>query len=533
MQHFMNRFRAHAFFAAGVAALGAFYACGSGSSGNSGGGGPQNEAGPDQTGSSSGSSSGSEASTADSSNGDGGTPACADLPGTIVYVLADDTQEPLLKVLGRQLRDDVNVTLAFLLTDSCTVSGSFVHGTRIPGGASLSYIPSTGENPAWTPADAPSTCSSAPVNGPLPALGISALSPASCAGLGAPPAGVGLLNGPVQAYAFVVPTAEFANQTAISAAEAYYAFGDGPNNPVTYNGSPEWNDPAQFFLRPPAASSLVSAALEVGLTPAEMTLAGPDGGATDARHLLSASSDVLGAIKSATSMQAIGLVEEAVYDANRNKGASALAFAASGQSYAFYPDSSASSLDKQNVRDGHYADWSSTLYATQVDTNGVPTNPAVKYVTDLVFGVPGATPPGGYTDSGVPIDGLADVVSAGLVPNCAMQVQRTGEGQPLSAYAPPYPCTCYFLSKVQGAQLPASCTTCKSPSDCGADGSLGCFYGYCEVPPVPATTGQPGCTVSDGTNAGILNACTSATYVQKTNVMVPTEADGGLLPLNP
>jgi hypothetical protein len=88
---------------------------------------------------------------------------------------------------------------------------------------------------------------------------------------------------------------------------------------------------------------------------------------------------------------------------------------------------------------------------------------------------------------------------------------------------------------VQGGQLPASCTKCTTSSDCDTDGALGCFYGYCETPPSAPTTGQPGCAVSDGTNDGILNACTSATYVQKTNLVIPEAdgGDGGLLPLNP
>ena len=526
----MKRFQAHLCFIAGLATVTAFYACGSTSNGNSGGP-PQTEAGPDQTSSSSGSSSGgSEAST--DGNEDAGPLECGELPGTIVYVLADDTQESLLKVLGRQLRDDADITLVFQLVPSCTLTATLLAGTPIAGNTSLFYIPSTKEDPSWKPSDPESTCPGSPVHGPLPNLGISALSPTSCPGLGFPPAGIGVLTGPTQAYTFVVPTAEFTSQKSISAAEAYYAFGDGANNPVTYDGAPEWNDPTQFFLRPATASSLVASALDTGLTPAEMTFAAADAGPADGRHLLAGSAAVVTAVKGATSMQAIGLLENPAFDANRNQGVDALAFAALGQTYAFYPDSTATSLDKQNVRDGHYANWSSTLYITQVDTSGVPTNAAVKYITDLVFGVPGAAPPSGYAEGGVPIDGLADVASVGLVPNCAMQVQRTAEGQPLSPFAPTYPCTCYFLSKVQGAQLPASCTTCKSPSDCDADGAIGCLYGYCETPPPQPTTGQPGCAVSDGTNAGILNACTSAAYEQKTNLVVP-ESDGGLLPLNP
>jgi hypothetical protein len=530
----MNHFQAHLCFFAGLAGAVAFYACGSSSNGNSGGPPPPTEAGLDHTSSSSSGSSsgGGEASTDSPVNVDAGPLACAELPGSVVYVLADDTQEPLLKVLGRQLRDDANIALAFQLVPSCTLTAALLSGRRIPGATSLFYIPSSSEDPSWKSSDAERTCIAAPSNGTPPDLGISALSPTSCTGLGIPPNGIGLLNGPVQAYTFVVPTAEFASQKSIEAAEAYYAFGDGANNPVTYNGAPEWKDPTQFFLRPAIESSLVASALEVALTPAQMTFSVGDGGPGDGRHLLATSAEVIAGVKGASSAQAIGLIEAAAYDANRNQGVDALAFGAFGQTYGFYPDSTATSFDKQNVRDGHYANWSSTLYIAQVDTNGVPTNSDVKYVTDLVFGVPGATPPSGYAEGGVPIDGLGDVASAGLVPNCAMQVQRSGEGQPLSPFAPAYPCICYFLSKVQGAQLPATCKTCKSFSDCDVDGSLGCLNGYCETPPSQPTTGQPGCAVSDGSNTGILNACTNAAYEQKSNLVVP-QSDGGLLPLNP
>jgi hypothetical protein len=217
-----------------------------------------------------------------------------------------------------------------------------------------------------------------------------------------------------------------------------------------------------------------------------------------------------------------------VYDANRGMGIDVLAFSTFNQQYAFYPDSTTSSFDKQNVRDGHYVDWSPTVYITAVDGSGVPTDPSVKYITDLVLGVPGAAAP----DGGAAIDGLGDVVKVGLTPNCAMQVQKTGDGKPLSPFSPTNPCTCYFLSKVPNGTVPASCTTCTTAGDC-ATGSLGCFNGYCETTPVGPTTGQAGCAPSDGTYAGIVNACTNATAVQKTNLVIPTSADGGLLPPNP
>ncbi|MBV9946978.1 MAG: hypothetical protein JOZ69_09030, partial [Myxococcales bacterium] len=66
------------------------------------------------------------------SDGDGGAapasdtngPAvpCGSLPGTLVYIESGDTQENLLKRLGRHLRDTADITLVFNLTGSCTLT---------------------------------------------------------------------------------------------------------------------------------------------------------------------------------------------------------------------------------------------------------------------------------------------------------------------------------------------------------------------------------------------------------------------------
>jgi hypothetical protein len=460
------------------------------------------------------------------------SPSCSSLPGSVIYIESGDTQEPLLKALGRKLRDEANVTAVFLLTGSCTLTPNTYMQTAIPASTQMLYIPSTAENPAWTTAMPENTCTvSAPVP---PNLGISALFPSSCgAQYATPPAGIGNFNGPIQAYTFIVPTAEFATQTAIWAEEAYYAIGDGANDPVTFNGAPEWNVPSQLFLRPATKSTLVATVRNIGLTTAQATLALADGGTSDGRNLVPSSSGVVTGVAASTSMQALGILGDEVYDANRSKGISVLAFKAFGQNHAYYPDSTTTSFDKQNIRDGHYTLWSPTVYIAPVDAAGAPRNPAVKYLTDLVLGNPNPTPPGGPADGGAAIDGIGAVVRAGLTPNCAMQVTRSGDGTPLSLYTPAAPCTCYFLSKVpNAAPLPASCTTCASAATCGA-GAIGCFNGYCEVPPAgPADAGTNCDTVDDGGSGSIENACTTATAIDKANVVIPA-ADGGLLPLNP
>jgi hypothetical protein len=445
------------------------------------------------------------------------TGPCSGLPGTVVYVESGDTQENLLKNLGRQLRDQANITLAFNLTGSCTLTNDIYTGAKMVPNGTLKYIPSTAENPSWDPSQAEATCTTDASGAPID-VAISALFVESC-GLGGPPAGSGLalIQGPIQAYTFVVPTAS--DQNAIWAEEAYYAFGFGNSNPLapTYN---PWNSESFMFIRPTTKSTLVATAKNIDVPPTKWK------GVQE-----SASGDVVNAVvHSATPEATIGILGAEVYDADRSMGLKTLAFQAFGQHGAYYPDSTASAFDKQNLRDGHYTLWSPTVYIAHVGDSGTtPTNPAVAYLTDLVLGNPTTNP----LDGGPAIDGLADVVKVGLIPQCAMKVTRSTDGGDLSSFAPPASCGCYYMSKIPGATgTPAGCTPCASTSDC-ADAGGTCQYGFCEPSAAEATNpGDAGNGCFSGTpttNADIVNACTSAPAVFK-NVVLPAE-DGGLEPL--
>jgi hypothetical protein len=402
---------------------------------------------------------------------DGGAP-CSSLPGAIVYIESGDTQEALLKRLGRQLRDTANITVVYWLTGSCMLTPNLYDGAPIAAGQVMNYIPSTAEDPSWTPANAANTCAiTAPT---APGLGISALYPASCQ-LGSPEAGsnLGLIDGPVQAYTFIVPPSQFASDgMAIYAEEAHAAFGAHKGaGLVTYGGTPEYNDPAQMFFRPTSKSTLVSTAFNIQLTAAVMAQ-----GAVQEP----ASSQVLSAVAAATSPNAIGILGDEVYDTQGRGHVNVLAFKAFGQSHAYFPDSTATAFDKQNIRDGHYSMWSPTVYITSVDSHGAPTDPAIKYIVDTVTGSASASPP----DGGTPIDGLADVTAVGLTPGCAMQVTRATpeDGTPISPAAAPPTCTCYFLSKIPGATgTPPGCSTCTGSADCAVAGQA-CVRGFCEGP---------------------------------------------------
>jgi hypothetical protein len=464
----------------------------------------------------------------DGSQGDAAPPAnpCSALPGRIVYIESGDTQENLLKNLGRHLRDSANITLAFTLTGSCTLTADAYAGSKIAANTTLLYVPSTAENAAWTPAQPEATCVTSADGAPID-VAISALFVQSC-NLGGPPAGSGLalLQGPIQAYTFVVPTSS--DQTAIWAEEAYYAFGFGAMNPLapTYN---PWNMEQLMFIRPATKSTLVATAKNIAVPPNKWK------GMT-----LNASSDVVNAVtnansSAATAEPAIGILGAEVYDANRGRGLKTLAFQAFGQSAAYYPDSTSTAFDKQNLRDGHYTLWSPTVYITKVDGNDVPIDPAVKYIMDLVLGNPGATVPDGLAPEGAaPIDGLADVVKVGLIPQCAMQVTRSEDGGDLSLYTPAEPCTCYYLSHIVGATgTPTSCMACAEDVDCG-DGAAACIHGYCEPNAaeerVPVPDGGAGCFGgTPTTHSEIINVCTAAQGIAK-DVVLPV-TDGGLRPI--
>ena len=69
---------------------------------------------------------------------------------------------------------------------------------------------------------------------------------------------------------------------------------------------------------------------------------------------------------------------------------------------------------------------------------------------------------------------------AGLVPLCAMNVTRDGDGSPLRvptpAEKPKQPCGCYFDALTSGSSSSKSGTT---PADCDPEHPT-CSYGYCE-----------------------------------------------------
>ena len=371
---------------------------------------------------------------------------CGGLPNP-VYMQVGDTQEALVKALGRRLRDSTTnpMTLVYLKASTCVNVEVFESFGMLQTNAQ--YVPSSAEDAAWTPSSPSPTCTIAAGGVPLDVANAATFI-SSCTA-GPAPAGVVRVSGPVQAYGFVVP--EASAETAITAEEAYFVYGFGDLGQAA-----PWDDEAFIFKRPTTASTLLTLMANVGVP-----------GDRARGTSFDRSGQLVSAMNASTNpAKTIGIVGVEVYDKNRAT-LNVLAFRAFDQRFAYFPDSTPTSFDKKNVRDGHYVPWSPTEWMYYENADHSPVNPRAKLVVDLIVG---ATP-AQRSD----VDALATVIAAGLVPRCAMSVTRGFDGGELSLYAPQEPCGCFFDSQVD--VVPASCVACV---DDGACGTGRCRHGFCE-----------------------------------------------------
>lgn len=371
--------------------------------------------------------------------------------GTLVYAQVGDTQSQLMKRLGRALRGNTAkpLTLIWRTSPSCVNIDQLFLQTPVPAGTVMQYVADATTDPAWTPTTPNLTCT-VPAAGVILDVANSALFNSACPNGVTTPAHVRALNGGTQAYVLAVP--EASTQTAITFEEAYFVFGFGAAGMVT-----PWVDEAQIYIRALTTSTLLAWA-------ANITVPGAKWKGQQQLGTMG-SSLVVSMLAGSTSPQtAIGILGAEVYDNERTR-LNVLAYRAKGQYAAYYPDSTATSRDKKNVRDGHYTVWSPTVWMDRV--NGTtPLNADARYVVDLLISAT-VTPAPNF-------DMLSMIAAVGLVPVCAMGVQRSFEGGPLSLFTPPQSCTCKFESLVDTT----TCATC-SPTQACTTGV--CRDGFCEV----------------------------------------------------
>lgn len=387
--------------------------------------------------------------------------SCLDLPNPVIGA-GGSASVPLLSRVGAALRSNPSpaVTVIYQSPGACFGITPYVDGTTITGTASYWDPPPAGSPPDTPPVQR--TCN-LPLTGITPDFGMLGTSGTLCEGVTEIPDGIGDFAGPVTSWSLIVPTSS--TQQVISGEAGYFIYGLGP---IEGQVAP-WTDPAHIWGRSATSAALIALALAIGVPPERM---GSFFSGANADHDVVTNGAMITRVveSGATAADAtLGFVSTEVADANRGRVRS-LAYQHYGQSCGYTPDSSTTSFDKRNVRDGHYFLWSAYHFYTPVDSAGVIADPETRRFVGYFTG----------TEPLPPELPLNEIIAAnGTIPECAMQVWRDSDLGPLYSYLPEAPCGCSYEALVTGA-APAGCTACDEASDCPSSAPV-CRAGYCEV----------------------------------------------------
>jgi ABC-type phosphate transport system substrate-binding protein len=336
---------------------------------------------------------------------------------------------------------------------TCTVAASCVSGV---GTGTI--------DPAGTIVPAPAACD-IPANTHLD-VALSDVFGTSCAGVSTLPATLKDTFGPVQAMSFVIPRSLPSFQQAITAEEAYFVFGFGGSAGMA---SP-WLDATATLTHQHIrnqGSGTQQMTGRAALIPGDYINQGKMKGTNEG-----GTSGVISKTSADTDPSAIGILGAADYDLHRD-ALRQLAFKATGQWFAYYADSTPTSFDKRNVRDGHYWIWGPVhMLAWMNGTNFA--RPNAKVFLDYISGATTLPPP--TTGTAPPITKV--LIQSHVIPTCAMHVQRSIEVGPLSKYTDIAPCDCYFEQVATGT---TACTSCSLADGTACPGGGVCRRGFCEA----------------------------------------------------
>lgn len=353
-------------------------------------------------------------------------PLCSTLPDPIV-VAGSSAVGPFIQAMGSVLSGQTSpTTLVYQKQGSCTGVNAVVLDTT-PTTLCASGACITGTATYYNAAGAALSCDLSPT-GTHVDVGLSDVWVDTCTG-SQPPAGVRDYSGadgtPVEAMLFVVPEAQ-TQQVAITAEEAYFVFGYGAAGLAA-----PWTNEMSLFVRNATSGTQQIIAHNIAV-PAGRWKGIDKGG----------SQQVADAVSGAQMFnQSLGILGADFYDLHRDT-LNALAYQSYHQKGAYYADSTATSFDKRNVRDGHYTQFGYLHLITHVDGASVPASSASKRFVDWITANTGAmgTP--------APFDITDITISAHLLPVCAMKVKRSSEGGALSPFVPTTDCSAHFEASV-------------------------------------------------------------------------------------
>jgi len=283
------------------------------------------------------------------------------------------------------------------------------------------------------------------------------------------PDGFGTWESAVQTMNIIVD--KDSSQTSISAPALYYllTFGAG----AAGRSVAPWTVPANVIVRPPTAFAhqLVAVAAANNSALQAYDDPGANGAGPGANGRLGFRGPNQDAVITEIDTRGlndpespIGYVSGSAADTTTARSKiKTLAFQAHGQECGYWPDSSASTLDKANVRTGKYELWTPGHFYARVGTNGLPSADVERFIKL-------------FTET-EDTEALRRIIAAGDVPQCAMRVKREGLLGAISSYAPPDPCACYFEAVATG--VTDVCQSCTQDSDCTLSGAV-CRRNYCE-----------------------------------------------------
>ncbi|HEY2514084.1 MAG TPA: hypothetical protein VGI39_24625 [Polyangiaceae bacterium] len=405
-------------------------------------------------------------------------PAGGAFPKPVLYATGSTAIQPYVARVSQVLQQIGAGSVVYLGSGSCSGVNAMVNpnqGYKLAQlGATATYydsVLSSGNVQSGTCAiDDPNK---------LADLGLSDVFPETCLpqqlsnGLGS--LGLNDFHGPVEVMEMVVPTTS--SQSSVSTPAAYMIWGFGDQSGVS-----PWTDETYLFQRSATSGTQNEIASLIGVPAAQWH---------GSKH--SGSSDVLTAIQNvkngllpngapggdkANVEKTMGILASDFADANR-QDLKPLAVQDMGQSCGWFPDSTQSSFDKKNVRDGHYPIWGPSHLLANVDGQGNPTSGAVD---TLIKSMNGANP-----DVLAQLDIVQFYASSHIIPSCAMHVSRSSDGGDYSPFSPPVPCSCYYDLKATGQ---TTCASCSNDTDCAGapGGATSCVkwgipaVGYCEEP---------------------------------------------------
>jgi hypothetical protein len=410
-------------------------------------------------------------------------PQGGSLPGTTVFATGSTAIQPYMARVAQVLESLSIETVVYLGAGSCFGVSAMLD----PSGNTLREIGTTATyyDPALDSNGnvQQGTCA---VDDParLADLGISDVFPTTCVpsliSQGGLPNNLYDFFGPVQVMEIVVPTTS--TESSISDEAAYMVWGFGSASGVT-----PWTNAAYLLQRNASSGTQNMIAATIGVPAGQWQgVQNKSSGAVLSAITNVANGKALdgGPSSDPTAVNAtMGILASDVADGSRQY-LRPLAFQDLGESCGWYPDSTASSFDKANVRDGHYPIWGPSHLVTSVDVNRNPTNAAVKSLVDAMNGR--------NQQVSATLDVVQFYAKSHIVPTCAMHVQRSQDGHEYTPYAPATSCSCYYDLEATGQ---TSCVSCKVDGDCKSapGGATTCVTAF-GIPPVgfcePPGTGQ-------------------------------------------